>query len=136
MADDGGLSSFQKRMRAIPQAARLAVQPSLVKGAEEIAALQRALAPVDEGDLKASIVVTAPGQTTPPYSQPGGAKVVPENMAAITAGNTNVRYPHLQEHGTTFHAAQPFFWPGFRMGRKRALNRIKRAIGKAIGEAK
>lgn len=133
---DGGLSSFQKRMRAIPLAARLAVQPSLVKGAEEIAALQRSMAPVDDGDLRDSITVTGPGQVTPPYSQPGGALTVPENAAAITVGKSDVRYPHLQEYGTSFHAAQPFFWPGFRMGRKRALNRIKRAIGKAIKEAK
>ena len=62
--------------------------------------------------------------------------VVPENTAAITVGNSDVRYPHLQEFGTTHHAAQPFFWPGFRMGRKRALDRIKRAIGKAIKEAR
>ena len=136
MADDGGLKSFQKRMAAIPVAARAAVQPALVKGAEEIAAIQRGLAPRDEGDLINSIEVTGPGQNTPPYSQPGGSMVVPENMAAITVGNTDVRYPHLQEFGTTNHPAQPFFWPGFRLGRKRALNRIKRAVGKAIREAK
>lgn len=136
MADDGGLKSFQKRMAAIPVAARAAVQPALVKGAEEIAAIQRGLAPRDEGDLIGSIEVTGPGQNTPPYSQPGGSMVVPENMAAITVGNTDVRYPHLQEFGTTNHPAQPFFWPGFRLGRKRALNRIKRAVGKAIREAK
>lgn len=136
MADDGGLKSFQKRMAAIPVAARAAVQPALVKGAEEIASIQRGLAPRDEGDLIDSIEVTGPGQNTPPYSQPGGSTVVPENMAAITVGNTDVRYPHLQEFGTTNHPAQPFFWPGFRLGRKRALNRIKRAVGKAIREAK
>lgn len=136
MADDGGLKSFQKRMAAIPVAARAAVQPALVKGAEEIAAIQRGLAPRDEGDLIDSIEVTGPGQNTPPYSQPGGSMIVPENMAAITVGNTDVRYPHLQEFGTTNHPAQPFFWPGFRLGRKRALNRIKRAVGKAIREAK
>lgn len=136
MTDDGGLKSFQKRMAAIPVAARAAVQPALVKGAEEIAAIQRSLAPRDEGDLIDSIEVTGPGQNTPPYSQPGGSMVVPENMAAITVGNTDVRYPHLQEFGTTKHPAQPFFWPGFRLGRKRALNRIKRAVGKAIREAK
>lgn len=136
MADDGGLARFQRRMAAIPVAARAAVQPALVKGAEEIAALQRGLAPRDEGALIESIAVTGPGQTTPPYSQPGGSTVVPENMAMITAGNTDVRYPHLQEYGTSHHAAQPFFWPGFRLGRTRALNRIKRAVGKAIREAR
>lgn len=136
MADDGGLSSFQRRMAAIPVAARQSVQPALLKGGEEIAAIQRGLAPRDEGDLIDSIEVTGPGQRTPPYSQPGGSMTVPENMVAVTVGNTDTRYPHLQEYGTTRHAAQPFFWPGFRLGRKRALNRIKRAIGKAIREAK
>lgn len=140
MADDGGLSSFQKRMRAIPLAARNAVQPVLVKQADGIADIMRTLAPDDPAtsapDLNTSIAVTGPGQSTPPYSQPGGSMVVPENMAAITAGNSDVRYPHLQEYGTTKHAAQPFFWPGFRLGRKKALAAIKRGIGKAIREAK
>lgn len=136
MASDGGLSSFQKRMRAIPEAARKAVAPAVMKSAYDIADIMEGLAPEDEGDLIGSIAVTGPGQTTPPYSQPGGSMVVPENTAAITVGNSDVRYPHLQEFGTSHHAAQPFFWPGFRMGRKRALNRIKRAIGKAIKEAK
>lgn len=111
MSNDGGLNSFQKRMQAIPKQARIAVQPALMKGADEIADLVRASAPVDDGDLKESIAVTGPGQATPAYSQPGGSTVVPENAAMITAGNTKVRYAHLQEYGTTFHAAQPFFWP-------------------------
>jgi HK97 gp10 family phage protein len=136
MASDGGLSSFQKRMRAIPEAARKAVAPAVMQSAYDIADIMEGLAPEDEGDLIGSIAVTGPGQATPPYSQPGGSMVVPENTAAITVGNSDVRYPHLQEFGTTHHAAQPFFWPGFRMGRKRALDRIKRAIGKAIKEAK
>lgn len=136
MANDGGLSSFQKRMRAVPKAAREAVQPVLVREAEKIADTMRQLAPEDEGDLIGSITVTGPGESTPPYSQPGGATVVPENAAAITAGNSDVRYPHLQEHGTTRHAAQPFFWPAFRLHRKKALAAIKRGIGKAIREAK
>lgn len=152
MADDGGLASFQRRMRAIPKAARAAVAPALVQGANEIADLQRAMAEAsrDTGALIDSIRVTGPGQSTPPYSQPGGRIIVPELSAAITAGDSDVRYAHLVEFGArarmmtstaqaTVHPgapAQPFFWPGFRLGRKRALNRIKRAIGKAIREAR
>lgn len=70
MSNDGGLNSFQKRMQAIPKQARIAVQPALMKGADEIADLVRASAPVDDGDLKESIAVTGPGQATPAYSQP------------------------------------------------------------------
>lgn len=133
---DGGLSSFQRRMRAIPESVRQAVRPALMAAAEDVAEAQRMLAPVEDGDLRASIVVTGPGQSTPAYSQPGGAKVVPENAAAVTAGNSEVRYPHLQEFGTTFHPAQPYFWPGFRFTRKAAAAKIKRAIGKAVRAAK
>ncbi|WP_430251697.1 HK97-gp10 family putative phage morphogenesis protein [Neorhizobium sp. DAR64860/K0K1] len=129
---DDGLARFQRRMRAIPQAAKEAVVPALLTGANEIAALQRQLAPVDEGDLRDSIEVTPPGRSTPEYSQPGGSRVAGELEAVITVGDHTVRYPHLVEYGTSDTTAQPFFWPGFRLGRKRAANRVKRTIGKAI----
>lgn len=133
MADDG-LSSFQRRMKAIPNAVRDAVKPALIASAEETAAFQRALAPVDTGRLRDSIAVTPPGHPTPAYSQPGGSRVAGDNEAVITVGNSDVRYPHLVEYGSTEAPAQPFFWPAFRLNRKRAANRIKRAIGKAVRE--
>ncbi len=142
MADDGGLSSFQRRMQAIPKAAREAVRPVLVREADDMADTMRNLAPVDSGDLRSSIAVTEPGQSTPPYSQPGGSTLVPENMVAITVGHTNVRYAHLVEygHGGGFNGStvppKPFFWPAFRLHRVKAMQAIKRGIGKAIRGAK
>lgn len=133
--NDGGLSRFQKRMKAIPKEVRRAVEPALMKGAEEMASAMWALAPEDTGDLEGSIEVTGPGKATPAYSQPGGAYVVPENAVAISVGNTDVRYPHLIEYGTQNSPAQPFFWPGFRLMRNRAANRVKRAMSKAIKES-
>ena len=134
MSDDGGLAKFQARMKAIPQAVREATAPALVKAAEDVAGLMRSMAKGsrDTGALIDSIAVTGPGQSTPPYSQPGGAKVMGEAEAGITVGNSDVRYPHLVEHGTKDAAAQPFFWPAFRLGRKRAAARIKRAMSKAV----
>ena len=134
MSDDGGLAKFQARMKAIPQAVREATAPALVKAAEDVAGLMRSMAKGsrDTGALIDSIAVTGPGQSTPPYSQPGGAKVMGETEAGITVGNSDVRYPHLVEHGTKDAAAQPFFWPAFRLGRKRAAARIKRAMSKAV----
>ncbi|KQZ50914.1 hypothetical protein ASD54_11015 [Rhizobium sp. Root149] len=121
-------------MNAIPKAVREAVQPALTKSGEETADAQRTLAPVDEGQLRDSIQVTLPGQATPKYSQPGGSRVAGENEVIVTAGNSEVRYPHLVEYGTSKAPAQPFFWPGYRLMKKRAANRIKRAIGKAVRE--
>lgn len=126
------LDRLNRRFAAVQRNIREVVQPALVKGAEEIAAMQRQLAVEDSGALKDSIAVTPPGGTTPPYSQPGGSRVVGENEAVVTVGGTDVRYPHLVEYGTSKAPAQPFFWPGFRLTRKRALNRLKRSIRKAV----
>ncbi|MDI7864090.1 HK97 gp10 family phage protein [Rhizobiaceae bacterium n13] len=131
-ANDGGLARFQQRMRAIPKAVREAVQPALVKSGEDLSGTMQRLAPVDTGALKGSIAVTAPGQSTPAYSQPGGSRVAGENEVLVTAGNSDVRYPHLVEYGTSDTAAQPFFWPAFRLNKKRLANRIKRAVSKAV----
>lgn len=130
--DDGGLSKFQRRMNLIPKNVREAVTPALQRSADEMAASIKALVPVDTGALRESVEVTPGGQSTPPYSQPGGAMTVPENAIAITVGNTDVRYGHLVEYGTSETVAQPFFWPSVRLNRKRATNRIKRAIRAAV----
>ena len=92
MQRDGGLKRFQERMRAIPKEVREAVKPALMRSGNELAGSMKALAPVDEGDLRDSIEVTGPGERTPPYSQPGGSTTVPENAVAVTAGNSDVRY--------------------------------------------
>lgn len=132
MADDGGLSRFQQRMNAIPKAVRQAVAPAVVKGADELADAMKTLAPVDTGALRNSIVVTGPNQQTPPYSQPGGSYTTKETEAVVTVGNSDVRYPHLVEYGTQNAQAQPYFWPAVRTRGKRARDRIKRTMRKAI----
>ena len=127
-----GLKSFQDRLLQMPDRVRDAVMPEVIEGAEESAALMRRLAPVLDGDLVKSVAVTGPGQPTPPYSQPGGSAVVPENAAAITAGNSDVRYPHLVEYGSKHGAAQPFFWPAFRVMRGQVVGKITLAFRAAV----
>ena len=141
MADDGGLSRLQARLRAIPEEVTRAVRPALVKQAENMARTMRTFAPVKSGDLRDSIVVTPPSASTPPYSQPGGAMLVPETTAVVTAGNKDVRYAHLVEYG---HQASgwneggsvvpphPFFWPAVRLHNKRAKRAIKSAVSRAV----
>ncbi|TJV71054.1 MAG: HK97 gp10 family phage protein [Mesorhizobium sp.] len=134
MAQSGQLTRLQRRLEAIPKSVREAVVPSLVKSGEELADTMRQLAEPsrDTGALIDSIEVTAPGQSTPPYSQPGGMRVAGELEVIVTAGNEDVRYPHLVEYGTSKAEAQPFFWPAFRLLQKRIKNRTRRAIGKAV----
>ncbi|NKM86346.1 HK97 gp10 family phage protein [Rhizobium laguerreae] len=128
------LDRFNRRMAAIPKAVREAVQPALAKSGQDLATMQRILAPRDTGDLQDSIHVTLPGETTPPYSQPGGSRTAKENEVIVTVGNSDVRYPHLVEYGTVNAAARPFFWPAFRLLKRKLANRIKRSISKAVRE--
>jgi HK97 gp10 family phage protein len=134
MADDGGLSRLQRRLAAIPTAVKEAVQPALQKSAAELVAMMKQLAPVETGHLRDSIVATPAGQSTPAYSQPGGSQIVPENAVMVTAGNSEVRYPHLVEYGTANAPAQPYFWPSYRLLKKRLGNRVKRSVSKAVRE--
>ena len=144
-----GLDKLNRKLREIPQAVKTAARLSVVEGAQEIANLQQNLVPYDEGELHDSIHVTKPGETTPPYSQPGGAQVAGPEQAIITAGNTDVRYAHLVEYGTAPHAQggmfegtmhpgtkpRPFFWPGYRALRGRARRKIGTAITKSMRQA-
>ena len=138
MSDDGGITRLRNRLAAIPGQVKQATMPALLKQANAIANTMRNLAPDDpatgEPDLRTSIEVTGPGQSTPPYSQPGGKMVVPENAVAITVGGEDVRYPHLVEYGTAKAPAQPYFWPAFRLHRRKSQAAIKRAVGKAVRE--
>lgn len=136
MARDGGIGRLKRRLAAIPQAVKEQAYKDTHAAAEDIAKRMRLLVPIDSGDLRDSITVTPGGQSTPPHSQPGGSNVVPENKVAITAGNNGVRYPHLVEYGTEQAEAQPFFWPGYRLGKKKATAKIKRGISKAIKDTK
>jgi len=151
MRAGNGLASLNRRLKAIPQAAKDAVQPALLKAGTQLADDMRHLAERsrDSGALIESITVTPAGHTTPAHSQPGGTQVVPENAVVVTAGNNAVRYAHLVEFGTAAHMnrglfpgtrnpgapAQPFFWPAVRLTRKKVTSAIKRAVAKAVRKA-
>ena len=129
-----GMDRLKRSLKRLPDSVEAAVAPALKKSGNELANVQRALAPKDTGALANSIHVTMPGETTPPYSQPGGSRTAGPNEVVITAGNSDVRYAHLVEFGTSEAMAQPFFWVAFRLQRKRLEGRIKRELAKAVKE--
>lgn len=135
MASKDGLDDLMKAFDRAKKAPRQHITKALVASANELASAQAHLAPKDTGALADSIAVTGPGETTPAYSQPGGSRVAGPHEVIVTAGNTDVRYPHLVEYGTSKTEAQPFFWPALRLLRKRLQQRIDRAGRKAVRDA-
>lgn len=128
--NDNGLAATLAAMERVKQAAKEAAMKQLVKGAHDVVTVQKQLAPKDTGDLADSIAVTEPGQSTPPYSQPGGSRVAGENQVIVTAGNSDVRYPHLVEHGTSETEAQPFFFTGYRLLKDKVTRSTASAFGR------
>lgn len=128
---DNGMKKTLAAMERVKLAGIEAARQALVQGAQDVAATQRALAPKDTGDLADSIAVTLPGQTTPAYSQPGGSRAAGEDEVIVTAGNSDVRYPHLVEHGTSQSEAKPFFFVGYRLNRDRIKRKAAAEFRKA-----
>ncbi|KAB0679524.1 HK97-gp10 family putative phage morphogenesis protein [Aureimonas leprariae] len=111
------LARLNARFAAVSRAARDAVKPSLDQGADQLVAAARHLVPTDDGTLKDSIRVEA-GEH--------------ELELLVVAGGGPAFYAVHVEHGTTQAAAQPFFFPAWRLNKKQIQARIKRAIGKAV----
>lgn len=130
-----GLKETLAAMQRAKSAARAALMPELEQAGRDLRVTMRVLAPRDTGDLEDSIHVTYPGETTPPYSQPGGTRTAKETEVIITAGDAAVRYAHLVEYGTADTDAQPFFWPAWRLSRKKIRDRIARRFRKALKDA-
>jgi HK97 gp10 family phage protein len=134
------------KMAALPDEIRKEIAAAVRQSADEIVMLQKSLAPVRTGKLRDSIKASY-GSAAPKYASMtgGSSEGDPELTAVISAGNSAVRYAHLVEFGTKPHevggkyegaehpgtSPEPFFYPGYRAGRRRAKSRITRATKKA-----
>ncbi len=155
MADDGGLARINQRLKAIPESIQIAVRKAMEKSAQEIVDMAKTLCPVDSGKLRDSIAWTW-------GDAPNGSVVIAQSAAtsglAITvyAGNAVADYARWVEFGTqgstagqkvptgkagktrksyrthSGTAAQPFFFPAYRLNKRKAQARMKRAATKAI----
>jgi HK97 gp10 family phage protein len=124
-----GADRLKRKLRVLPKIAREEIRKALAQGAEEIADLARRLVPVDEGDLRASIGWTfgRPPKGSRILGQAKGNGIA----ATIYAGSSEAFYSRWVEFGTVKMRARPYFYPAYRLGRKRAKSRISRAMTKA-----
>ncbi|UXN70896.1 HK97 gp10 family phage protein [Devosia neptuniae] len=125
MAKIFGLSSLEKKLRAIPKATRVEIRGVLEKSATEMVALAKSLAPTDDGDLVASI-----------RQEPGKHDL---SVVVRAGGEATTRngydYSLAVEHGTANMPDQQFFWPAYRAVKKRAKSRATSAVRKAARTA-
>lgn len=114
-----GMRELERNLAQLPKAvARRNALTALREGGEPMAQMARALAPVDEGNLRESISVA----TTLASSQRGDRGAVAPVEMYIGPG----QHPQAitQEFGTWFHRAQPFMRPAWSATRYLVLDRI------------
>jgi HK97 gp10 family phage protein len=134
-----GVSKLKRQMRAFPALAREQISKAMEQSAQEIVDLAKSLAPVDDGDLRASIGWSwhgAPEGSMTLGAVKTGGKGAGNLSIVIFAGNDQAFYARWVEFGTSAgNRAQPFFYPAYRAMRKRARGRMTRAIRAAARRA-
>lgn len=132
MARGNGLDDLQRRIRAMGVEARREIGVALDQSAAEVVSVARTLAPSDDGDLKASIRQEPGEHELQRVVEAGG----PTTTRPVREGKSPVYdYALAQEFGTAEQEPQPFFNPAWRLARRRAKNRISRAVRKAARAA-
>lgn len=113
-----GLDHALRTFDRLPREANEAITDALNKGAAEIEARAKTLAPVRTGRLRDSIRSNIGSRLGRVFAEIG--------VFDYRAG--------WIEFGTVNRAAQPFFWPAVRGVRKRVTNRVKRQLRLAARE--
>lgn len=104
-------------LKTIPTALQAEIVKTIDKAADEMADAAKALAPQATGELAGTIRV-----------EPG-----PDSLSrSVVAGSDSADHATWTEFGTPNADADPFFWPAFRLLRKRRAGQINRAVRKAL----
>lgn len=133
-----GAKSLVKKLVAMPAKARKEISEAIEKGATELVSLQKAAVPVKTGRLKSSIKWQWGGHEI--YSAlRGDAKL----SAVITAGGKATTVPVRKgqspsydyalgmEFGNKRSPSNPYFFPSYRLIKRRIKGRVTRAANKA-----
>lgn len=111
---------LRAKARALRSRVAASVYPAVVEAANVIIATQKRYVPVDDGDLRDSI------------HQEQDQKSENATRVLIMAGGQAAPHARIIEFGARRQPAQPFFFPGYRVERKRARAIIAKAVRAAV----
>lgn len=136
---EASIRAMERRFAAIPVKVREAVRYAMADQADKLVEEMFNLAPKDTYELVSSIGWTwgdAPAGTMAigTVGGPGGTEYGSMKIT-IFAGGGDAFHARFQEFGTVDMAANPFFYPVWRLRRRRVRSAISRAMRKAIREA-
>ncbi len=127
MAKGWNANEFKRRLALVPASVRKNSDAANLDSAKEWVSTAKRLAPDDPETTGADIK----GSIRNFRTETGGQAVV---AGGETTTRDGVDYALQQEFGNSLHPAHPFFWPAWRLLRKRFFSRRRRAVNKAIKE--
>lgn len=131
-----GLQSLERKLtKTIPDRVRQLLRQAMEQSANEIVALMKRLVPKGATGRGEESIGWTWGEA-PEGSMTLGTVQMPGGDMAITiyAAGGEAFYLRFHEFGTQKMAASPFFFPAYRLNKRRAKNRITRAIRKGLKE--
>lgn len=130
MAKNWSIDEFRRALRKVAPAIAKHGQAAIDQNAKEFVALAKHLAPVDPegGALRDSIRE---------HDTDTGGKIVRAGGESTTRQGKNGPYDYAraQEFGREDMPPSPFFWPAYRLLKRRFVSRRRRAVTKAIKES-
>lgn len=125
-------AELRRKMAAIPQVARAELRKALEVSASEMVSTARSFAPVDSGALRTSIDHTfgeyKAANANVRGVRAGGGVGDKDLSVTIHAGDASAYYAAFVEFGTQDSVAQPYFFPAYRLTKKRVRGRMNRAL--------
>jgi HK97 gp10 family phage protein len=130
-----GMERLKRRLAKIPDSVKKRAQSDLMLAGREINMRQRALVPKDKGTLAATIRTEPLTDGTVGVSVAAGGVATTKAVRKSEKGNSpNYDYALAQEYGTKDMPPNAFFWPGYRIGKKKAMSRARAGIRRALKE--
>lgn len=130
MAKIEGLPDLDAKIGRIKADAVATMVRAIAKGAAEFTDAAKAAAPVGDEDPH-------PGRTRDSVHKVDGDSPLKVRVVADAKDDKGREYPGHAEHGHrlpdgTHVAARPWFYPAWRLSKKRIMGRIRRAISRAV----
>lgn len=125
---------LRRRLKAIPVEVRRALKAQNAKNAAEMVETAKGFAPKDDHTLANSIRHQDVSDSTriSQRVEAGGKATTKPVRKSEKGGAPMYDYALAQEYGTVDMPAHPYFWPAWRLKRRRFKSRMTRAAKKAV----
>lgn len=130
------MERLKRKLARIPDNVKRRAQADLMLAGREINMLQRSLAPEEDGVLRGTIRTEPLTDGTVGVEIRAGGPATTKPVRNSGKGNApQYDYALAQEFGTEKMSPNPFFYPGYKARRRKAMSQVRRGVRRALKEA-